>query len=95
MGFPGKSIMIFGAGVNQLELIREARQLGIATIVIDPQEDPPGKSEADFFYRVDGTDYETTKNDCPKARGQRNCHRADGKTTEADGKACKAAGIYF
>jgi biotin carboxylase len=61
MGFPGKSIMIFGAGVNQLELIREARQLGIATVVIDPQEDPPGKSEADFFYRVDGTDYETTR----------------------------------
>jgi phosphoribosylaminoimidazole carboxylase (NCAIR synthetase) len=76
MGFPGKSIMIFGAGVNQLELIREARQLGIATVVIDPQEDPPGKSEADFFYRVDGTDYE------------RNCHRADGKAPEVDGETC-------
>jgi len=61
MDLSGKSIMIFGAGVNQLELIREAMHLGIATVVIDPQEDPPGKSEADFFYRVDGADYETTR----------------------------------
>ena len=43
MDLSGKSIMIFGAGVNQLELIREAMHLGIATVVIDPQEDPPGK----------------------------------------------------
>ena len=61
MEVTGKSIMIFGAGLNQLELIREARNLGLTTIVIDPQEDPPGKSEADFFYWVDGTDYETTR----------------------------------
>jgi biotin carboxylase len=61
MGLAEKSIMIFGAGVNQLELIREARQMGIVTVVIDPQEDPPGKTEADFFYCVGGSDYETTK----------------------------------
>jgi biotin carboxylase len=55
------SIMIFGAGVNQLELIREARHFGITTVVIDPQEDPPGKPEADFFYHVDGSDYQSTR----------------------------------
>ena len=54
-------ILIFGAGINQLELIREAKLLGVTSIVIDPQTDPPGKSEANFFYRVDGTDYETTR----------------------------------
>ena len=57
----GKSILIFGGGLNQLELIREARGLGMATVVIDPQPDPPGKPEADFFYRVDGDDYEATR----------------------------------
>jgi biotin carboxylase len=61
MDLSGKSIMIFGAGMNQLELIREARQLGITTVVIDPQENPPGKPEADYFYCVDGSDYETTR----------------------------------
>ncbi len=53
--------MIFGAGLNQLELIREAKGLGLVTVVIDPQEDPPGRAEADHFCRIDGNDYEGTK----------------------------------
>ena len=56
-----KKILIFGAGINQLELIREAKELGIISVVIDPQPDPPGKLEADFFYEVKADDYETTK----------------------------------
>jgi biotin carboxylase len=56
-----KSILIFGAGINQLELIREANNLGITSIVIDPQPDPPGKILADFFYQVEGKDYEASK----------------------------------
>jgi biotin carboxylase len=54
-------ILIFGAGINQLELIREARSLCLTRIVIDPQPDPPGRSEADFFYQVGGSDYELTR----------------------------------
>jgi biotin carboxylase len=56
-----KTILIFGAGINQLELIREAKNLGIFTIVIDPSEHPIGKAEADVYYQVDGKDYDTTK----------------------------------
>lgn len=56
-----KSILIFGAGINQLELIREAKKLGVETVVIDPSLEPVGKKEADYFYQVDGKDYETTK----------------------------------
>jgi carbamoyl-phosphate synthase large subunit len=56
-----KAIMIFGAGINQLELIMAAKEMKISSIVLDPAVDPPGKTLADFFYRVDGTDYETTK----------------------------------
>lgn len=56
-----KTIMIFGAGINQIELIKAAKNLGVITIAIDPQADPPGKPFADFFYQVDGNDYETTK----------------------------------
>lgn len=56
-----KVILVFGAGINQLELIREAKKLGLITIAIDPVSDPPGKYEADYFYQVDGKDYETTR----------------------------------
>jgi biotin carboxylase len=55
------SILIFGAGINQLELIREAKLMGIVAVVVDPSADPPGKAEADFYYQVDGKDYEGTK----------------------------------
>jgi biotin carboxylase len=55
-----KTVMIFGAGINQLELIREANKLGVQTIVIDPMENPPGKSEASLFYKVAGDDYNKT-----------------------------------
>ena len=56
-----KTILIFGAGINQLELIREAKKLGIITVVIDPANNPPGKPEADFYYQVVGNDYNKTK----------------------------------
>jgi carbamoyl-phosphate synthase large subunit len=56
-----KTIMIFGAGINQLELIRAARMMKITSVVLDPSLNPPGKAESDFFYQVGGADYETTK----------------------------------
>lgn len=56
-----KTILIFGAGINQIELIREAKKLGVFTVVIDPSEDPLGKMEADIYYKVDGKDFETTR----------------------------------
>jgi biotin carboxylase len=56
-----KTILIFGAGINQLELIREARKLDVITIAIDPSPEPLGKTEADFFYQVEGNDYDITR----------------------------------
>ena len=56
-----KSILIFGAGINQIELIREARKLELTSIVIDPSDVAVGINEADVFYRVEGDDYASTK----------------------------------
>lgn len=56
-----KNILIFGAGINQIELIREARKLGVNSIVIDPSNCAAGKDEADIFYQVEGGDYNSTK----------------------------------
>jgi biotin carboxylase len=69
-----KTILIFGGGINQLELIREARILNIITVVIDPLDCAQGKSEADFFYQVEGDDYMKTKRIAVK-------HRVDGLVT--------------
>ncbi len=55
------SILIFGAGINQLTLIKSAKELDLSTIVLDPNVDAPGKNISDFFYSVKGNDYKTTK----------------------------------
>jgi hypothetical protein len=36
-----KTVLIFGAGINQLSLIETAMKLGIKTIFIDPCDNPP------------------------------------------------------
>lgn len=55
------SILIFGAGINQLTLIRAARGLGLRSVVLDVGADAPGRELADYFYCVAGDDYETTR----------------------------------
>lgn len=55
------TIMIFGAGINQMALILAAKELGLTTIVVDPAENPPGKDLADHYYQVGKEDYASTK----------------------------------
>ena len=56
-----KSILVFGGGINQLELIKAAKDLNITSVVLDPSLNPPGKDIADFYYQVEGGDYNRTK----------------------------------
>ncbi len=56
-----KSILIFGAGINQLTLIEAAKELGLISVVLDPGAEPPGKAKADFFYQVGKDDYKLTR----------------------------------
>jgi len=56
-----KTILIFGAGQNQLTLIKAANELGLKAVVIDPNHDAPGKEMADIFEVVEPNDYEATK----------------------------------
>lgn len=55
-----KTILIFGAGENQLTLIKSARERGYFTVVIDPNENAPGKLISDAFEIVAPKDYEGT-----------------------------------
>jgi len=66
-----KTILIFGAGLNQYLLIKAARDLGITSVVLDPNSDAPGKALADHFYVVPGNDYDTTKQIALKHRVNR------------------------
>ena len=52
-----KTILIFGGGENQLTLIKSAKERGYYTIVIDPNENAPGKLEADAFEIVAPKDF--------------------------------------
>lgn len=69
-----KSILIFGAGLNQYLLVKAAKDSGVTSVVLDPNPDAPAKDLADYFYVVAGNDYETTKQIALK-------HRVDGLVT--------------
>jgi len=49
-----KTILIFGAGLNQYLLIKAAKDLGVTSVVLDPNHNAPGKELADYFYCVKG-----------------------------------------
>jgi carbamoyl-phosphate synthase large subunit len=53
-------LLIFGAGMLQVSLIKTAKDIGYYTIVIDPDLNAVGKNVADEFDVVSGSDYETT-----------------------------------
>ena len=49
-------VFIVGGGVNQLELVRRAKQRGCWVAVSDINDNPPCRAEADEFYQIDTTD---------------------------------------
>lgn len=49
-------VLIVGGGVNQLELVRRAKQRGCWVAVSDINKDPPCRAEADEFFQIDTTD---------------------------------------
>ena len=49
-------VLIVGGGVNQLELVRRAKQRGCWVAVSDINNDPPCRAEADEFFQIDTTD---------------------------------------
>ena len=51
------AILIFGGGENQLTLIKSAKERGYYTVVIDPNDNAPGKLEADAFEIVAPKDF--------------------------------------
>lgn len=55
-----ENLLVFGGGPLQLSLIETAKKLGYYTIVIDPDDNAPGKEIADIFFKVAGNDFDKT-----------------------------------
>jgi len=53
-----RSLLILGAGVYQLPLIKKAKELGLTTIVVSRKGKYPGIPLADVFLDIDTTDVE-------------------------------------
>jgi len=51
-----KRIMILGAGVYQVPLIKKAKEMGLETVVVSPKGNYPGILLADIWLDVDTTD---------------------------------------
>jgi carbamoyl-phosphate synthase large subunit len=56
------NILIFGGSVLQASIIRQAKEMGFTTILLDPAEKPYAKNIADEFIQVAGDDYKNTLN---------------------------------
>lgn len=88
-----KKIMILGAGIYQVPLIKKARELGIYTIVVSIPGNYPGFEYADKVYYENTTDYDKI---LELARGE----QIDGIVTAGTdvavitiGKVCDALGL--
>lgn len=54
-----KKLLILGAGIYQVPLIKQAKSMGIYTVVVSIKGNYPGFEFADKVYYVDTTDYES------------------------------------
>ena len=54
-----KKLLILGAGIYQVPLIKQAKSMGIYTIVVSIKGNYPGFEFADKIYYLDTTDYES------------------------------------
>ena len=53
-----KRLMILGAGIYQVPLIKKAKEMGLETLVVSIKGNYPGIALADSFYEIDKRDYE-------------------------------------
>lgn len=61
-------LLVVGGGVNQLELVRRAKQRGCWVLVSDMNDNPPCRREADEFWKIDTTDKVETYRAAKSAR---------------------------
>lgn len=89
-----KKLLILGAGIYQVPLIKQAKSMGIYTIVVSIKGNYPGFEFADKIYYLDTTDYESVVKVAKE-------EKIDGIVTAGTdvaiitvGKVCDELGLY-
>jgi carbamoyl-phosphate synthase large subunit len=53
-----KKILVPGAGIGQVIILKKAQEMGLTTIVVSPEGEYPGFQHADIVYHEDARDHE-------------------------------------
>jgi biotin carboxylase len=88
-----KSIIILGAGISQVPLIRTAKQMGLRTIVISRQGNYPGFAIADQTYRIDTTDADAIIEIVKREQAEGICTTGTDVAVRAVGRVTDALGL--
>jgi biotin carboxylase len=88
-----KSIVILGASISQVPLIRTAKQMGLRTVVISRQGNYPGFAIADRAYRIDTTDAEAIVEAVKREGAQGICTTGTDVAVRALGRVTDALGL--
>lgn len=88
-----KTIVILGAGISQVPLIRAAKRLGLRAVVASRRGNYPGFAEADRAYFVDTTDIEGIVEVARQERAQGICTTGTDVAVRALGAAADRLGL--
>ena len=72
-----KKLMIMGAGIYQVPLIRKAREMGIYTIAVSIPGNYPGFAVADEVCHINTVDYEAVLKVGREKTDRRHCNRGN------------------
>ena len=93
-----RKIMILGAGIYQVPLIRKAKEMGLETLVVSIPGDYPGIPMADRFFPLDTRDYEGILQVAQQEKIQGICTSGTDVAVRAIGYVCEhmgLSGIHF
>lgn len=88
-----KKLMILGAGIYQVPLIKKAKELGLETLVVSIKGNYPGIALADSFYEIDTRDYEKILETARKEKISGICTSGTDVAVRAIGYVCENLGL--
>ncbi len=88
-----KKLMILGAGIYQVPLIKKAKEMGLETLVVSIKGNYPGIELADSFYEIDTRDYEKILETAKREKISGICTSGTDVAVRAIGYVCENLGL--
>lgn len=88
-----KKLMILGAGIYQVPLIKKAKEMGLETLVVSIKGNYPGIALADSFYEIDTRDYEKILETAKREKISGICTSGTDVAVRAIGFVCDNLGL--